>query len=157
RAPHLARSTDALGTDLAELRQALGRCSALEIPDGSEANRLSRGAIMMGRRAAVGLGALVCALAASANGRAQDGASQAAAEVACEEGKRLMQSGRYDEACPKFAESNKLDPGVGILFYLADCYEKAGKTASAWGMFRQAIDVAKRAGQADRERIGRER
>jgi hypothetical protein len=105
----------------------------------------------------VGLAAGGAVLLLATSAIAQDGASKAAAEIAFEEGKKLMKGGRYAEACPKFAESSKLDPGVGILFYLADCYEKAGLTASAWAAFREATAAARVAGQADREKIGRDR
>jgi len=68
-----------------------------------------------------------------------------------------MRSGDYPEACTKFEASQALDPGVGTLLNLADCYEKAGRTASAWAQFRETISAARKAGSADRERIARER
>jgi hypothetical protein len=43
------------------------------------------------------------------------------------------------------------------MLYLADCYEQAGRTASAWALFREAEDAAKRAEQQDREHIAGER
>jgi hypothetical protein len=42
---------------------------------------------------------------------------------------------------------------VGTLLYLADCYQKLGRTASAWATFREAAYAASAAGQNDRERI----
>ena len=36
-----------------------------------------------------------------------------------------------------------LDPGVGTLLYLADCYQQLGRTASAWATFRDASYMAR--------------
>ncbi|MEO7330630.1 MAG: hypothetical protein ABI193_18795 [Minicystis sp.] len=80
-----------------------------------------------------------------------DGGSEAAAEALFEEGKTLMAAGRIAQACPKFAESNRLDPGVGILLYLGDCYEKQGKLASAWATYKTAVTTAHARRQAERE------
>ncbi len=68
-----------------------------------------------------------------------------------------MKEGRPSEACPKFEESQKLDPGLGTLFNLADCYERVGRTASAWGAFSEVADMAKRSGQAERSEAARQR
>ncbi len=84
-------------------------------------------------------------------------AQRAAAEVLFDEGKRLMEAARYAEACPKFAESQRLDAGVGTLLNLADCLEKIGRTASAWAEFRAAAYAAREKGQIEREEVARER
>lgn len=82
--------------------------------------------------------------------------NQAAAEALFDEARRLVKAGDHAAACPKFAESQRLDSGVGTLLHLADCYEKIGKTASAWAAFREATSAAKHAGQADRARVAEE-
>ena len=64
---------------------------------------------------------------------AQSGSNKAAAEALFSEGRSLASAGKCDEAIPKFQASQKLDPGIGTLLNLADCYEKVGRTASAWG------------------------
>ena len=58
------------------------------------------------------------------------------------EAKSLRDAGNYAEACPKFAASRALANGVGVTLYLADCYEKVGKTQSAWSEFRNAEKLA---------------
>lgn len=51
------------------------------------------------------------------------------ADVLFDEGTALMNAGKYAEACPKLEQSLKLDPGIGGMLWLADCYERAGRTA----------------------------
>lgn len=82
---------------------------------------------------------------------------KATAEALFSEGRRLMASGNYATACEKFAVSQKLDPGLGTSLNLADCYEKSGRTASAWAEFRDAASAAHRVGSKDREQVARAR
>lgn len=84
---------------------------------------------------------------------ADTGASQkAAAEALFDDGLKLMQASRFAEACPKLEDSQRIDPGIGTLLYLGECYEKLGKTASAWATFREAASNAGAAGQTEREK-----
>ncbi|HOU93931.1 MAG TPA: hypothetical protein PLU22_22930 [Polyangiaceae bacterium] len=82
---------------------------------------------------------------------------EAAAEALFQEGLRLMQEERFPEACPKLAESQRLDPAVGTLLYLGECYEKNGQVASAWATFQSAAAAARKEGQDDRRQIALER
>lgn len=78
-------------------------------------------------------------------------ADRAAAETLFDEAVKLLEANDAAAACPKLEESQRLDPGVGTLLYLADCYKEVGRTASAWATFREAAYAAKSAGQYDRE------
>jgi serine/threonine-protein kinase len=74
--------------------------------------------------------------------------SEAAAETLYLEAERLVESGRFALACKKFLESQRLDPQLGTLLHLADCYEQNGQTASSWVTFREAAELATRKGDA---------
>jgi hypothetical protein len=73
-----------------------------------------------------------------------------------DDAEKLTKAGNYAAACPKLAESQRLDPQLGTLLHLAACFEKVGQTASAWGSFADAADLAARLGDP-REKIARER
>jgi hypothetical protein len=60
-----------------------------------------------------------------------------------------MGDGKVDEACPKFADSQKLDPSSGTLLNLASCYEKLGRNASAWAIYLEAAALAASTQRAD--------
>jgi hypothetical protein len=102
---------------------------------------------------------VVCAFAcdAQAQAGADTAGDKAAAEALFDEGRKLMAERQYTQACAKFQASQGLDPGVGTLLNLADCFEKAGRTASAWAQFRETISAAHKAGSAERERVARQR
>ncbi|HET9956477.1 MAG TPA: tetratricopeptide repeat protein [Polyangiaceae bacterium] len=80
-----------------------------------------------------------------------------AAEALFREGRKLMSEARYAEACSKFEASQRLDPGVGTMLNLAECYEKTGRTASAWAEFREVISAAREADSREREELARRR
>lgn len=71
------------------------------------------------------------------------------AEALFREARQLMDAKDYTAACPKFAESQKLEPAPGTLLNLADCYEKGGQTASAWRTFKDASTAAAARNRAD--------
>lgn len=86
---------------------------------------------------------LVLAFCPRAAGQVAD---VAMAESLFREGKRLMAENKPAEACPKFAESFRLDAGLGTLLNLAACHEAEGKLASAWARFTEAETRARREG-----------
>lgn len=106
----------------------------------------------MSSPARLGAAALVMATCATLSelARAQPVETSAArADRLFREGKSALEASRFAEACPKLAESQHLDPGMGTLLALALCHEASGQTASAWREFK---DVAQgsQAARADR-------
>jgi hypothetical protein len=92
-------------------------------------------------------------LALTREARAQSNA--ALAEQLFLDGQKLMEASDYAAACPKFADSQRLDPALGTLMHLASCHEKAGRTATAWSEFSDAAALAHKANQTDRENFAR--
>src|SRR6478752_1445693 len=107
--------------------------------------------------------ACVCAcllsmLVVSRVARAQVSAEEkATAEAVFEEGMRLIKQGNFADACPKFEMSQRVEPAVGTMLYLAECYEKTNRTASSWAMFREAASLAEASHQVERMKIAQAR
>src|SRR3954471_21920113 len=101
------------------------------------------------------LAAALCVAAWAAPSRAAG--DEAGARVLFTEGRRLVAAGDYAQACPKFEDSFRLDPGIGTNFNLADCLEHIGRPASAWSRFLDVVAATKAAGQVERERVARAR
>ena len=73
------------------------------------------------------------------------------------EGRAAMLEGRFDAACPKIAESQRLEPHVGTLLNLAACHERQGKVAGAWVEYQKALTAARADGQPERARLAQQR
>src|SRR3954470_25035714 len=71
-----------------------------------------------------------------------DVTDKAGAERLFDQGRKLMEAKQYDEACEKFAASQKLEPAVGTLLNLGECSEKRRLLATAWGYYREALALA---------------
>jgi hypothetical protein len=70
-----------------------------------------------------------------------------AADALFREARALLGQKNYAEACPKLAESFRLDPMAGTLYNLAECEEKQGKLASSllrWQAFIDLLTASKR-------------
>jgi len=69
-----------------------------------------------------------------------------------------LKAGHYAEACPKFAEARRLkSDSLPALQGLAQCYDKAGKTASAWAKYRQLSVELKQSGDGARAELASSR
>lgn len=112
---------------------------------------------MTGPRSTWALGIALALSVAGATREAYGQSSTALAEKLFREGKALMDQKNYKEACPKFAESNRLDPGSGTLIALGACDEADGKLASAWGAYTEAVSAARRDNNPKREKAAAER
>jgi hypothetical protein len=67
------------------------------------------------------------------------------------QGRALFKSGNYAAALEQFEAAAKEMRTFGILFNIAECQEKLGRTASAWATWREARSVAVEGGHADDE------
>lgn len=115
------------------------------------------------RRHFVGLAGIACSLSVAAlllgaPAKADPTPSErAAAESLFQQGTSLMQDKQFARACEKFEGSNQLDPALGTMLRLADCYDRMGRTASAWAVFRESSSLARTRNEADREKIATDR
>jgi hypothetical protein len=94
--------------------------------------------------------AFVAASCVASSARADSSQDKAVAEALFRDAKQLLESGDVAGACPKFAESLKVDSTLGTLLFLAACHEQQGRTASAWSEFSSALSWSERTGQAER-------
>ena len=76
-------------------------------------------------------------LAGSPGARAQGSTAQTQFDYGLVE----MQAGRYASGCPALAESYRIDPHPGVLFTLAECENKWGRTASAFTHYEAYLDL----------------
>lgn len=81
-----------------------------------------------------------------------DAESRAAAETLFRDAKAAFDAGDYATACPKLEGAYALTGGeaLGGALFLARCYEKQGKIASAWGVYTEVAGKAGAAGQTER-------
>ncbi len=100
---------------------------------------------------------LLAWLAIPSHGYAQDAGEQATAQALFDEGMRLFSESKFAESCAKFEASLKVVPAMGTRGKLAECYEKVGRTASAWAAYREVAVLAQRAGQPRRAQVAGER
>jgi len=84
-------------------------------------------------------GVLVALALSAAPALAQE---ESVAESLFREARDEMKHGDARAACPKFAESYRLDPSNGTLLNWALCEDALGNTATAWTKLRQFIDGA---------------
>lgn len=66
----------------------------------------------------------------------------AQAEALVQQGRALLETGRVQAACAKFEAAETIESGARTLLQLGDCYEQAGRSASAWHTFMAAEALA---------------
>ena len=89
----------------------------------------------------VALGSLLVALLWPVGAQAS-ASDEAGARALFAEGRKLVDEGNYAEACPKLAESQKLDPGGGTILNLGICLRQQGRNAEAWETYLAANETA---------------
>ncbi|HSD90172.1 MAG TPA: hypothetical protein VLB44_21725 [Kofleriaceae bacterium] len=72
-------------------------------------------------------------------GLASAQSKQSEADEAFKQGRELVKSGNYIDACEQFQHSQQLDPQLGTLFNIAQCSEKIGKLATAAASYRELV------------------
>ncbi|WP_438044536.1 hypothetical protein [Sorangium sp. So ce128] len=109
-----------------------------------------------------GCAARLCAIgiglaAAIAGGRAARAEDKAGAVALFREAGALVDAGQASRACPKYEESLRLYDSVNTRYFLADCYERIGKMASAWAHFLEVAARVHASGDREKEAKARER
>jgi hypothetical protein len=88
--------------------------------------------------------------------RAQSAADRAEAQALFDQGAALMAKRDFAAACPKLEASLARFDGVGTRGKLAQCYEGAGRIASAWAMYREVAVLAGKSGDQRRATVASE-
>jgi tetratricopeptide (TPR) repeat protein len=94
---------------------------------------------------------LVMGLIWASPAHAQPADTTTMAEQLFNQGREAAAKNDWAAACPKFEASLRYDPALGTRLNLANCYEKLGKIAKAWGMYRDAADKASTLGDTKRK------
>ncbi len=95
------------------------------------------------RQILFGAAVAAAALCHARGSHAQSSDGAADADLLFRQAMELRSAGNTVAACPKFLASKQLAPAVGVTLYLADCYERTGRKASAWGEFREGEKLAR--------------
>lgn len=107
--------------------------------------------LLMARALGVALAAVATLLPARAS--AQSKVDLERAERLFQEGKALMAEKRYELACPRLEQSQRIDPATGTLLALALCHESEGRIATAYQEFKRAMPAAQSEKRKDREAL----
>ena len=104
--------------------------------------------------------ALGCALLLASNQAAAQPplkSRSAQAELFLQQGQALLDAGEVDAACAKFQASETLQNSLGTLLQLGDCYQRTGRSASAWHTFLEAGALAHIEKDREREQFAAQR
>lgn len=67
-----------------------------------------------------------------------------------------MEAGRYEEACPKLEQSDRLEASGGTALNLGYCYEHLGQFGRAYDAYLLAVAHYEASRKPDRQRVARE-
>ncbi len=96
--------------------------------------------------------------AVGAHAQSEGGAQTSAATTLWEQALEAIRNQDFASACPKIEEVARLRPdGLGAKLKLAECYEGAGRLASAWAMYALVEPLAQKANQLDRQKMAHDR
>ena len=88
-----------------------------------------------------------------AHAQSEGGAQTSAATTLLEQALQAMHNQDFASACPKIEEVARLRPDdLGAKLKLAECYEGAGRLASAWALYALVGPLADKANQPDRHK-----
>lgn len=82
---------------------------------------------------------------------------EAAGRVLFNDAMAQVKRGQLNEACPKFEESLRQSYNINAHYFLADCWERQGRTATAWTTFLRVATNARDANDEGREAAARKR
>ncbi|MDI3288226.1 hypothetical protein [Polyangium sp. 15x6] len=69
----------------------------------------------------------------------------------------LMDEGKYTRACPMLEESRRLDPAMGTMFRLAECYEHTERLGEAFMLYQDVAAQARQRHAEERVEVARAR
>ena len=114
-----------------------------------ETDRLARsGRLVLGALASL---VLAASTASAADPPAPSASTKEQVLTLYNQGKELLEAGKTAEACQAFESAKRLDfAAINLILRLGDCYERLGRTASAYSQYQQAASLAAAAKDARR-------
>ncbi|MDI1478840.1 hypothetical protein [Polyangium sp. y55x31] len=113
------------------------------------------------RKSSILLVSVVSIVSSSARPAASEGAREPLAEERAEtlfrRALELMDEGRYARACPMLEESRRLDPAMGTMFRLAECYERTERLGEAFMLYQDVAAQARQRHAEERAEVARAR
>ncbi|MDC3958029.1 tetratricopeptide repeat protein [Polyangium jinanense] len=113
------------------------------------------------RKSSILLVSVVSMIASFAGPVAAEGTREPLAEERAEalfrRALELMDEGKFARACPMLEESRRLDPAMGTMFRLAECYEHTERLGEAFMLYQDVANQARQRHAEDRAEVARAR
>ncbi len=109
------------------------------------------------RRVVAGFCLVLLSLGAGATEARAGGETTTDAQALFDDAVELASKGNFEEACRKLEKSLALHDGLGTSYHLAGCWQKIGRTASAYALFEKVANRAHERGEDERETVARGR